>query len=130
MKNLHIMPATVEVTPLHYMMVLGKGTVEAKEVAVGDWMHILQDGHFREATVKTITPLRNSKMVRLLLTESGSIVVNSVLASSLESSGSSIVDTMLKAGSFLAGEMGEQIARSVTYQVGRAVTGGDAESVF
>lgn len=121
--------AKVEVTPLHYMMVLGKGTIEAREVAVGDWMHILSDGNFLQAKVTSITPLSKSKMVRLVLTESGSIVVNSVLASSVESSGSSIVDSMLKAGSVLAGEVGQEIVRTVTYQLGRAVTGGDAESV-
>ena len=117
---------------MHYMMVLGRGTLEAAEVAVGDWMHILDQGGrdvFVEAQVTHIDTLERQKMVRLVLTESGSIVVNSVLASSLESSGSSIVDSLLKIGSFVAGDTGEEFARMATYQVGRMVTGGDAETV-
>ena len=114
---------------MHYMMVLGKGTIEAKEVVVGDWMRIMHGAQFLEAKVSSIVPLTSTKKVRLVLTESGSIVVNSVLASSLESSGSSVVDSLLKVGNFVAGDAGEDFARSVTYQVGRMVTGGDAESV-
>ena len=114
---------------MHYMMVMKKGTIEAKEVEVGDWMQIMHNGQFLEAEVSSIEQLTQSKMVRLVLTESGSIVVNSVLASSLESSGSSVVDGLLKVGNLVAGDVGQEFARSVTYQVGRLVTGGDADSV-
>ena len=54
-------------------------------------------------------------------------VVNGVVASSLESSGSSMVKHLLDVGQAVGGQAGAQVARSFTYAVGSLVTGGDAQ---
>lgn len=126
----------VTVTPNHRMMVQGKGAIDAADVEVGDVMWIHQDSHHAASTmtptaisgsVTAVDPVRDAQPVRLVLTQSGTIVVNGVVASSLESSGSSMVKHLLDVGQAVGGQAGAQVARSFTYAVGSLVTGGDAQ---
>lgn len=132
--------ASVLVTPQHLMMVEGRGTIDAKDVQVGDtmWIHRSQvpgsstqrqqqQSHL--GTVRGTERIQQAQHVRLVLTEAGTIVVNDVLASSLESSGSSVVKQLLDVGHALGGGMGSQVVRSLTYALGWLVTSGDAQQV-
>lgn len=109
------------------MMVQGKGTTVASDVELGDTMWVNGKGAFRLGTVRAIDEGGQPQHVRLVLTESGTIVVNNVVASSMESTGSSVAKHLLDIGQEVGGQAGAQVARWLTYAVGTLVTGGDAQ---
>ena len=117
----------VDVTANHLMVVESKGTIPASEVRAADKMRVARDSRGTvEATVTAVNLLATARQVRLVMTQAGSIVVNGVVASSLEDTGSGLVGHLLRVGQSLAGDTGLQVARSVTQFVGEMVTSGDA----
>lgn len=110
------------------MIVENKGEIEARSVLVGDKMSVHNEGVVVDATVVAIEQLSQKAPVRLVLTKSGSIVVNSVVASTTETSGSKIVESLLHVASSIAGESGVRVVRDVSYAVGSWITNGDALS--
>ena len=117
----------VDVTANHLMVVESKGTIPASEVRAADKMRVARDSRGTvEATVTAVNLLATARQVRLVMTQAGTIVVNGVVASSLEDTGSGLVGHLLRVGQSLAGDTGLQVARSVTQFVGEMVTSGDA----
>lgn len=113
------------------MMVKGKGEVLASDVEIGDRMWVMDVNDLRKSIGVVYEKLLDSRhyATRLLLTQSSTIVVNSVVASTKESTGSILLEKALKFANFIGGTFGLSVVRQLSYIWGGLLTHGDAVSV-
>lgn len=125
------------VTPNHLMMLDSLREVEARHVQIGDTMIVcsgMKASRLQNFTMPCTSRARvlsilyesDPRPVRLVLTESGTIVVEGVVVSTLETSGSKYVHRAMTWSDRIAGAFGVSLIRKLTCALGSLLTFGDA----
>lgn len=125
----------ISVTFDHLVWVHGKGEIPAKNVGVGDQMLFCDPAKFVEDQIEInlvsveFIRIRPEETAILVLTESGFMVVNGVIVSCLESSGSYFLFHTINYVRRLFGELGARILRNISFVIGSWWTSNDAFSM-